>query len=190
MPPSAPEGAFDARFASQRMVEIALPGAKTSLPLAIRTEAWPVTLRWNIQGGVSGLAVRTGGASRSISGSGMLQIAGPSSGGIVIEVTGAELPKEFALEQNYPNPFNPTTTISYALAVDARATLKVFDVLGRQIATLVDEVQPAGTRTVQWNGRNGAGLQVASGVYFYKLEAAPVGGGSLFSNLKKMLLLK
>jgi hypothetical protein len=190
MPPAAPEGAFDVRFASQRMVEVALPGVTTTLPVAIRTDAWPVTVNWTVQGGVSELTLRAGTTSRAFAGSGSLQLAGPSNGGVIIEVNGAEVPKEFALMQNYPNPFNPSTTISYGLAADALTTVKVFDILGRQIATLVDEVQPAGFRTVEWNGRNATGIQVATGVYFYRLEAAPITGGGVFSSLKKMILVK
>jgi hypothetical protein len=190
MPPAPPEGAFDVRFDSQRQIEVALPGVHTTLPLAIRSSAWPVTLRWDIRGDLAGLALRTGTTTRALQGSGAVRIAGPALGGIAVEVAGAGVPKEFALTQNYPNPFNPTTTISYALAVDARASVKVFDLLGRQVATLVDDIQPAGTRAVQWNGRNASGLQVSSGVYFYRLEAAPVSGGAAFTSMKKMLLLK
>jgi len=190
MPPAPPEGAFDVRFDSQRLIEVALPGVRTTLPLSITTGAWPVTVSWTLRGGSSALALRTGTTTRALQGSGSVRITGPAQGGIAIEAAGAAVPKEFALTQNYPNPFNPATTIRYALAVDARASVKVFDVLGRQVATLVDEVQPAGERTIQWNGRNAAGLQVASGVYFYRLEAAPVAGGAAFTSMKKMLLLK
>jgi endo-1,4-beta-xylanase len=89
------------------------------------------------------------------------------------------LPKEFALNQNYPNPFNPTTIINYQLPKISFVTLKVYDVLGREVKELVNGEQDAGTYTVNFNA---SGL--SSGIYFYRIEA-----GS-FSQVKKMLLLK
>ncbi len=97
---------------------------------------------------------------------------------------GQELPREFALLQNYPNPFNPTTTIKYQLPVSTPVKLTIFNLLGQQVRTLVDETQPAGYRTIQWNGRNDAGTQVASGVYFYRIQAKN------FLQTKKMLMLR
>jgi Secretion system C-terminal sorting domain len=88
-------------------------------------------------------------------------------------------PKEFKLEQNYPNPFNPTTTIQYQLPQDARVTLKVYDVLGSEVTTLINEEQEAGYKEVQFNGSS-----IASGMYIYRLTA-----GS-FSIIKKMMLVK
>ena len=106
----------------------------------------------------------------------------------VVEEMG--LPREFALQQNYPNPFNPTTTIQFALPMQATVTLKIYDLVGREIVTLVEGVQPAGYHEVNWNSSNAAGLTLASGVYFYRLEAQPVDGGNAFIQLKKMMLLK
>ncbi len=104
---------------------------------------------------------------------------------------GAGIPKVFALDQNFPNPFNPSTTIHYALPRASRVVLKIYSLLGGEVATLVDEVQPASYRSIVWKGKNGAGAQVASGVYFYRLIAQPVDkGGATFTQVKKMLLLK
>ena len=89
------------------------------------------------------------------------------------------LPTVFNLEQNYPNPFNPSTVISYQLPVNSNVSLKIYDLLGREIATLVNEEQSAGWKEVKWNATG-----VASGIYFYKLTA-----GS-FVETKKMLMLK
>ncbi|MBK8984264.1 MAG: T9SS type A sorting domain-containing protein [Ignavibacteria bacterium] len=88
-------------------------------------------------------------------------------------------PEKFSLSQNYPNPFNPKTVISYELRVTSFAKLKVYDVLGNEVASLVYDKQNAGYYSVEFDGRG-----FASGVYFYKLEAGE------FSETKRMVLLK
>ena len=94
-------------------------------------------------------------------------------------------PEDYVLEQNYPNPFNPTTTIEYSLPLDKKISLRIYDMMGRVVRTLVeDQVQSAGRYKVQWDGLNQRGTRVSSGVYFYALE---------FGNFKKtrsMTLLK
>lgn len=91
----------------------------------------------------------------------------------------SEILKAFTLLQNYPNPFNPSTIISYSLPVTSQVSLKVYDVLGKEVAALVNEVKPAGVHKVTFDG---SGL--ASGIYYYQLRA-----GS-FSKCKKMILIK
>lgn len=81
-----------------------------------------------------------------------------------------ELPAAIALEQNYPNPFNPWTAIDYHVSAAGHVTLAVYDVLGRQIQTLVDEQRPAGTHVARWNGTDAAGRDVPSGVYIYRIQ--------------------
>ena len=96
------------------------------------------------------------------------------------------LPKIFELEQNYPNPFNPTTTFRYALPTDSKVTLKVYNVLGQVVASLTDGVGSAGYQSVEWNASN-----VASGLYFYRIEATSISNPSkMFTQVKKMVLLK
>lgn len=95
----------------------------------------------------------------------------------VFEATG--LPRNLELEQNYPNPFNPNTTISYQLPGQSHVTLKIYDVLGREVATLVNGVEDPGYKSVQWEATG-----VASGVYFYRLEAGN------FASVKKLTLLR
>jgi len=91
----------------------------------------------------------------------------------------SELPREFLLRQNYPNPFNPSTTIRYELPHSSRVTLKVHNTLGQEVATLVNETKAAGMYTVEFDARS-----LASGVYFYKLQARD------FISTKKMLVVK
>ena len=94
------------------------------------------------------------------------------------------LPERYSLDQNYPNPFNPTTRINFQLPKAGWVSLRVYDILGRQIATLIDGLRPAGIHTAQWDGRNENGEPMPSGIYMYKL-----GAGS-FAVTKKMMLLK
>jgi flagellar hook assembly protein FlgD/DNA/RNA endonuclease YhcR with UshA esterase domain len=96
-----------------------------------------------------------------------------------------QMPNDFALSQNYPNPFNPTTTIRFALPVEARITLRIYDLLGREIATLADGVREAGTFEAQWDGHG-----VASGMYIYRFEAQGADGNRLFAQTRRMALLK
>ena len=98
-------------------------------------------------------------------------------------VAGGVTLQAFALSQNYPNPFNPSTMISYQLAVNSHVTLKVYNVLGQEVATLVNDRQEAGSYTVSFNTSKGT-LSLSSGVYFYRLNA-----GS-FVSTKKLILMK
>jgi hypothetical protein len=101
------------------------------------------------------------------------------NGGLSIEESGREVPQAAALTQNYPNPFNPSTVIGYQLAVSGNAKVTVYDVLGRQVAVLVDGVMPAGSHTVTFDASN-----LTSGVYLYRLEA----DGKVLT--RKMMLVK
>ncbi|OYV88454.1 MAG: hypothetical protein B7Z63_00450 [Ignavibacteriae bacterium 37-53-5] len=107
----------------------------------------------------------------------MLQAENSSPLDAVAEVKGA--PGSFALLQNYPNPFNPTTKISYQLSASSNVTLTIYDVLGREVATLVDGAMRPGSYEIQFDGS-----RFGSGVYFYRLMA----GGNVIT--KKMVLVK
>ncbi len=94
------------------------------------------------------------------------------------------VPVKTTLHGNYPNPFNPSTTIRYALAEESRVSLKVYNMLGQEVVTLVDEIQSAGERSAVWNGRTASGNQVAAGVYLYTLAT-----GNLVQT-SKMIIIK
>ena len=95
------------------------------------------------------------------------------------------IPESYALFQNFPNPFNPATTIRYSLPAPGRVTLKVYDILGREIrALLVKEYRDAGYQAAVWDGRNSAGNIVSSGVYFVKMESES------FIQIRKMLMIR
>ena len=91
----------------------------------------------------------------------------------------SEIPTTYDLKQNYPNPFNPSTTIRYLMPEQVRVVIKVYDILGREVATLVNEEKPAGTYEFVWTVPN-----LSSGVYFYRLQAGD------FVQTKKMILMK
>ncbi len=90
-----------------------------------------------------------------------------------------EIPVSYSLSQNYPNPFNPVTAINYAVPKQSLVTLRVYDILGREVAALVNEVKAPGYHTVDFNASN-----LGSGVYFYKLESGN------FTDIKKMIVIK
>ena len=94
------------------------------------------------------------------------------------------LPSSIALEQNYPNPFNPQTTLTYILPEETMVTLVVYDILGKQIKTIVNQSQNAGVHNVRWNGTDISGTLVSGGVYLYRIEAGE------FTDTRKMLFLK
>jgi len=93
-------------------------------------------------------------------------------------------PACFALHPNYPNPFNPATVIMFDVPVRTEVSLKVFNVRGQLVNTLISEELPPGTHHVRWNGTNNDGRPVASGVYFYRMDAED------YQKTQKMILLK
>ncbi|MCH8070011.1 MAG: right-handed parallel beta-helix repeat-containing protein [Candidatus Marinimicrobia bacterium] len=93
-------------------------------------------------------------------------------------------PFNFTLFQNYPNPFNPLTIITYELKENAQVSLKIYNILGQSVRTLVDEKQFEGSHSIQWNGKDQKGIDVASSLYFYKLETKD------FVKVRKMLLIR
>ncbi len=97
---------------------------------------------------------------------------------------GKRIPTKLELYQNYPNPFNPVTSISYALPMKSYVTVKVFNMLGQEIKTLINQRQAAGVHTVQWNGTDKYGMKVGSGIYFYQISSDQL------SIVKKMILMK
>lgn len=99
------------------------------------------------------------------------------------------LPSEFVLRQNYPNPFNPVTTINFSLPVESEVKLVIYDILGQEIATLINQQMTTGSHSVNWNAMDNGRRNVTSGIYFYKLTANGV-NGQKFQDIKKMILIK
>lgn len=122
---------------------------------------------------------KTSGSTSSYSNTGNFKI------GSVTSVEGEEeLPLSYSIEQNYPNPFNPTTTINYSLPEANFVTIKIYNMLGQEVKTLLSEEVKAGRHNVNWNGENNYGSKVSSGTYVYRITAGE------FVQAKKMILLK
>lgn len=101
-----------------------------------------------------------------------------------VERTSGEVPTSFRIEQNYPNPFNPETTIIYKIGDPGPVKVTIYNALGQQIRSLVDEIQDVGEYRVSWNGKNDRGVGVSSGIYFYRFETRG------FQAVRKMTLLR
>ena len=99
------------------------------------------------------------------------------------------IPESFTLKQNYPNPFNPTTKIEFSLPVAADVQLIVYNILGQQVASLINDQRSAGNHSIFWNADDSKGMKLCSGIYFYKLKAKG-NDGSEFQETKKMILIK
>jgi len=104
---------------------------------------------------------------------------------IFSDVKKDEIIYNYVLEQNYPNPFNPGTTIRYSIPTQSNVRLRVYNSIGENIAELINAIQSAGSYEVSWDAAN-----VASGIYFYSIEAIPVDGSEFFRSVRKMILLK
>jgi protocatechuate 3,4-dioxygenase beta subunit len=106
-----------------------------------------------------------------------------------VSSTGSGVPQQYGLADAYPNPFNPEATITYQLPVQSRVTLKVYNTLGELVATLVDGIQDAGSRSIRWDAAVAGGM--SSGVYFYRLDATSTqGDGRSFTETRRMILVK
>lgn len=97
--------------------------------------------------------------------------------------------KDFSLDQNYPNPFNPSTTICFSIGKTAKVSVVLFDLTGREVATLINDVKDPGSYSVEWNGKTITGASAASGIYLYRMLST-TDGGSTSIETKKMTLLK
>jgi len=114
----------------------------------------------------------------------MIEVAAEMSITYGLGIDGVSIPDVYALHQNYPNPFNPTTQIKYDLPEASHVQLFIYDILGREVTALVNEVQEPGYRSITWHGTDAFGRNVGAGMYFYSIQAGE------FRQVKKMVLLK
>ncbi len=190
MPPLPPSGAFDARFETAdggSKVQTYQSDAAVSMPIALQTDG-PVTVSWTIaDGSVYELSDAVGRQVKVMQGSGSATF---NSAKLIVKTTSLEgLPREYALFQNYPNPFNPSTNVKFALPVESKVNIEIFNILGQRMRTLLSDNLTAGYHIVEWNGKNDAGSQLSTGVYLLKISATSTQGRQ-FSDVQKLMLVK
>ncbi len=195
LPPTVPDGVFDVRFASQRMLETypdnMAAGKVYEYPISLQSSSYPVTVQWDIKNTNGRTLTLTDGLGGRIvnnvvlNNTGSIQITNASVKSLVLRlVDGVAVPKEFALSQNYPNPFNPTTRFNVDVPKTTNVDVIVYNILGQKVATLMTGLQSAGYHTVEWDGRDAHGLVVPSGMYFVRMSA------DQFSSVRKAMMLK
>jgi len=176
LPPIPPDGVFDVRFGSNNDIVRRSEGLK--FPILISSQSYPIVISWDPKLSAIRPLLRIDRRSFALNSHGSVALAeAPSS--IDLDLSMREVPLATSLSQNYPNPFNPTTNFGYQIAKAGFVTLRIYDVLGREVTRLVDEVKEPGEYTVSWEAAN-----LASGMYFYELKA-----GS-FRDVKKMVLIR
>jgi len=174
LPPLPPNGVFDMRWDSNLSVDKISDGTKNIL---IHSAEYPITLR--VEGGDLNIKDKVGGTviNTVVKNGQSIVISNPAIESF--QVYSVEIPIAFKLFQNYPNPFNPTTTIKYSIPQSGLVTLKVYDLLGKEVITLVKEEKTAGIYEAILDGSH-----LSSGVYFYKVQSGN------FIQSKKLILLK
>lgn len=190
LPPAPPEGNFDVRFASNRMIEnhhfalekhrIIISSAHYPLNLDVSPKGLPENQQLCITDAVGHLLDAVSEGEHSV-----VQLTNSAITTLFVEE--ASVPKEYILFQNFPNPFNPTSTIEFGIPGESRVTLKVYDIMGREVQTLLDgKIETPGYHDVMVTGQ-----QLASGIYFYKMEASGTSPNQkLFRDVRKMLFIK
>ncbi|MDP2209925.1 MAG: choice-of-anchor D domain-containing protein [Bacteroidota bacterium] len=186
LPPLSPAADFSVRYSSNRNLELLDGNVPQFFPILISNAKYPLKVYWDLQTEISNVAIKFGNQEILLEHNDSTNITNPDLVVKLIVRATVAIPKEFALEQNYPNPFNPTTTIKYALPDEAKVTINIFNILGQKVETLIDDIQSAGYKDIKWNTKS-----LASGIYYYRLEATSVNNPSQrFIQIRKMILLR
>ena len=188
LPPLPPPGTFDVRFASQSMVEVLAGDTLKEISIQLTGATYPLTVTWNVTTEESRQwRIEAGAMRQVIAAEGKLLLDEPTGGSlslIALPLGQRDAPLSYSLEQNYPNPFNPATVIDYRIPVAGYVTVKVYDVLGREVAVLVDQEKEPGAYRVKWMAES-----QPSGVYYYRLTSYS-GQTGVQSRIRKMILMK
>ena len=177
LPPLPPDGVFDVRFNNNCLL-MKMDSSISTKKILIHSEEYPVTMKWKTQ--EKGVYLTINERIHNLIDENIFIIEKPSEIYLTLTIDNpVELPMTYTLEQNFPNPFNPTTTIRYLLPSDGWVSLKIFNIFGQEINTLVNEYKNAGYHYIDWDA-----TQFASGVYFYRLNSAT------FTETKKMVLMR
>jgi hypothetical protein len=163
------------------MVEQADAKANRVIPILLRTERYPVAVKWLMRQDGSRAVLSISGKDIAMQRSNTAAVTSDKTElALTIMPTGKpELPDHFALRQNFPNPFNPTTTIEYELPLRTMVTLRIYDLLGQKVATLAEEVEEGGYKRIEWDASG-----FPSGIYFYRINAGD------FMETRKLVLLR
>lgn len=187
LPPMPPQPSFDVRFSTHRLFELFNQSQTDRKKIELQSLTYPISILWNIAQDNSKYQLANGSTVLAeMRGSGSTVVIDELENTITLKRISSiesQLPTETALLQNYPNPFNPVTNINYQLSNHNWVTLKVYDILGSEVVTLVNEYKEAGYYSVSFNSST-IKSNLPSGIYYYKLNA----GTKVFIN--KMLLLK
>jgi hypothetical protein len=189
LPPAPPSGIFDARFASQQFIEVTDGHKALKAPITISSAVYPVTIAWEIKNtAIASLAIDNREIRMTVDGKTVM--TSPVESIILKSFSSPMVPAVYSLNQNYPNPFNPVTSISFELPQHSIVTLKVYNLLGKEIALLVDRQSfEAGIHDVRFDASG-----FASGVYFYRIVVERLNDNSRtiesFQSIKKMSLIK
>ena len=179
IPPLPPVGVFDVRFSTNRMVEGVLERGTNELPIMVASAAYPVTVEWTIKNPAVQGSLIIGKEEQLLRSKGTIRITSAEENLRLRMVGKSGIPGSCMLYQNYPNPFNPSTHITYSLTRPDIVHLRIYNILGQVVATVVNEKEAPGTYDQVWRAE-----RFGSGVYFYRLDAGT------FSQIRKMLLLK
>jgi plastocyanin len=186
LPPLPPQGAFDVRFASGQWLKILRAHESGEFPVLLSSVSYPIDLSWAMNSPGRGILLRLDGKSIGLTGTGSIRITAAVGRMSLAVVNAPSLPVEYALSDAYPNPFNPATVIGYSLPAQSRVLVRVYNILGQLITTLVDATEGAGQKFVSWD----AG-EKASGLYFVRLDAtAATGPVRSFTRAIKVVLQK
>jgi hypothetical protein len=181
LPPVPPGDLLDVRYKTNRYLEVADAEKEKSTAISVSSPVFPLRIEWKLAADVGGASLVMNGKEIPMTQDGSLTV--DELKGIpklrLSASTLIELPKKFALYQNFPNPFNPATKIKYDIPTDSRVTIKIYNLIGQEVATLLDDDQEAGYKSVEWNASS-----LPSGMYIYRITA-----GS-FSDVKKLMLVK
>jgi hypothetical protein len=200
MPPDVPNGVgINVRFLSGNFQEIVRSeDGLVSIPISLHRVQYPITLRWrtNLENGIL-YWIRDGNIRLPLDSVGSITIPRGTDGIVRLEAltVGANKPTSnltlirFSFKGSFPNPFNPSTQLAFELPQPSHVSLVVYDILGRRVATLVDEKKSAGNHSVVWQGKNDLGHAVATGVYFVKFLAFDE-VGNVYTKVDKLLLTK
>jgi hypothetical protein len=202
-----PAGTFDARWylndTAQSKIDAIPPALPDTLVFHVQPggHSYPITISWDSVGLPPGTYLLEDGLTHgsllsvNMQKHGSATIADSTTDSLEIVhmsqvlsapiAKGDALPKDFSLRQNYPDPFNPTTRIEYSLPENATVRLAVYNILGQEVALLVNERETPGEKSIEWNG-----AAMPSGVYFYELEATGESSSKVFSQSRKMMLVK